>query len=178
MFCPKCGYNNTSEAVFCGKCGYKLPVLNDIGDTKRSNITSNSSERSSNVRAILNEADALDKEYAKTQQQRVQNLLDKTTVQPARQVVRQQPRQISFPTVSPVPQAYYPNQGRICPRCGGVMTIQTVAEKKKAGCFTYFWYILLALTILGLFIVIPLMLRSTVTVSYAVCQNCGYRERI
>lgn len=68
---------------------------------------------------------------------------------------------------------------RICPKCGGAMTIQTVAESKKAGCFTVLLYILLTVTILGILIVIVLVLRKkTETVTYAVCQSCGYRERV
>ena len=68
---------------------------------------------------------------------------------------------------------------KICPRCGGSMTIQTVTEAKKTGCGTILLYILLAVTVLGLLIVIPLALRNkTETVTYSVCQNCGYRTRI
>ena len=67
--------------------------------------------------------------------------------------------------------------GRKCRKCGGLMTIQTVSESRKSGCITYLFYILLALTILGLLIVIPLALRKkTKTVTYAVCQTCGHRE--
>lgn len=67
---------------------------------------------------------------------------------------------------------------RLCPKCNGPMTIQTVTESRKTGCFTIILYILLCLTILGILIVIPLALRrKTETVTYAVCQNCGFRER-
>lgn len=67
---------------------------------------------------------------------------------------------------------------RICPKCGGAMTIQTVVESKKVGCFTILLYILLTVTVLGILIVILLSLRKkTETVTYAVCQSCGYRER-
>ncbi len=75
----------------------------------------------------------------------------------------------------------YDNQkdGMRCPRCGGKMTVQTVAESRKAGCGTIILYILLALTIFGLLIVIPLALRKkTETVTYAVCQNCGYQKTL
>ena len=66
--------------------------------------------------------------------------------------------------------------GRICPRCGGIMTTHIVTESRKTGCGTILLYIILALTILGLFIVIPLALRKkTETVTYAVCQNCGHQ---
>ena len=67
--------------------------------------------------------------------------------------------------------------GRVCPKCGGTMAIQTISESRKAGCFTIILYILLAISILGLFILIPLMLRrKTETVTYAVCQKCGYKK--
>ena len=64
-----------------------------------------------------------------------------------------------------------------CPKCGQhLVQFQTVTESKKAGCFTVILYIILACTIFGLFIVIPLMLRKkTRTVTYAVCQNCGHK---
>lgn len=66
-----------------------------------------------------------------------------------------------------------------CPRCHGHnIQYDTVAESKPVGCFTTILYLLLALTVLGLFIVIPLMLREkTKTVTYAVCQDCGKRWR-
>lgn len=71
------------------------------------------------------------------------------------------------------------NSGRRCPKCGGEMNIQTVSESTGTGCFTVILYIILALTVIGLFILIPLALRKkTETVTYAVCQNCGYKERI
>ena len=69
--------------------------------------------------------------------------------------------------------------GRRCPKCGGLMTIQTVSESRKSGCGTCLLYVLLALTILGLLIIIPLALRKkTTTVTYAVCQSCGHREKL
>ena len=68
---------------------------------------------------------------------------------------------------------------RTCPKCGGDMMIQTVTESRKSGCGTILLYIILALTIFGLLIVIPLALRKkTETVTYAVCQNCGYKFQI
>jgi|GEM_PF-4684471 len=69
--------------------------------------------------------------------------------------------------------------GRRCRKCGGPMTIQTISESRKAGCGTLILYVLLALTIFGLLIVIPLALRKkTETAIYAVCQRCGHREII
>lgn len=68
--------------------------------------------------------------------------------------------------------------GRKCPKCGGTMTFQVVAEHKKAGCGTILFYILLSITILGLLVVIPLLLRNkTNNKTYAVCQSCGYRQK-
>ena len=72
-----------------------------------------------------------------------------------------------------------PPSGKICPRCGGYMMFQTVSESRKSGCGTILLYVLLAITIFGLLIVIPLALRKkTETVTYAVCQNCGYKRQI
>lgn len=67
-----------------------------------------------------------------------------------------------------------------CKKCGSSdIQYQTVSEPRGAGCLTICLYILLACTILGLLIVIPLMLRKkTTTVTYAVCQNCGHRWKV
>lgn len=67
-----------------------------------------------------------------------------------------------------------------CPHCHGTnIQYQTVTESKKTGCLTILLYILLACTILGLLIVIPLALRKkTETVTYAVCQDCGKRWKV
>ena len=67
-----------------------------------------------------------------------------------------------------------------CPKCKSEnITFQTVSEQKSTGCLTVILYILLACTILGLLIVVPLMLRKkTETVTYAVCQNCGHRWKV
>ena len=71
-----------------------------------------------------------------------------------------------------------PQPRNICPKCNGMMIMQTVSESRRAGCGTILLYIILCLTILGILIVIPLALRKkTETVTYAVCQNCGYKER-
>lgn len=69
---------------------------------------------------------------------------------------------------------------RTCSKCHGEnISYQTVTESRKTGCMTMLFYIILALTVLGLFIVIPLLLRrKTETVTYAVCQDCGYRWKI
>lgn len=66
---------------------------------------------------------------------------------------------------------------RVCPRCGGEMQIQTVVEARSGGFLTFLGYFLLCITILGIFILIPLLLRKkTETNTYAVCQNCGYKK--
>ena len=81
---------------------------------------------------------------------------------------------------NPQPAERFGNYGgRTCPRCGGPMTTQIVSESRKSGCGTILLYVLLALTIFGLLIVIPLALRKkTETVTYAVCQRCGYQRTI
>ena len=69
--------------------------------------------------------------------------------------------------------------GHTCPKCGGIMTTQIVTESRKTGCGTILLYVLLALTIFGLLIVIPLALRKkTITVTYSVCQSCGFKRVI
>ena len=67
-----------------------------------------------------------------------------------------------------------------CPWCSSRnIQYQVINESKPMGCFTFLFYLLLALTILGLLIVIPLMLRKkTETHTYAICQSCGRRWRI
>lgn len=64
-----------------------------------------------------------------------------------------------------------------CPKCKGCrIQYQTVVETQPRSFFTIIIYILLACTILGLLIVIPLLLRKrTETVTYAVCQDCGHK---
>ena len=67
-----------------------------------------------------------------------------------------------------------------CPRCGGEnIAVTVVSEDKAMGCMTIVMYVLLALTIFGLLIVIPLMLsKKQETVTYAICQNCGTKWQI
>ena len=69
---------------------------------------------------------------------------------------------------------------RTCSRCQSTqIQYQTVTESRPTGCMTVLWYIFLCLTIFGLLIVIPLMLRKkTNTITYAVCQNCGRRWKV
>ncbi len=68
----------------------------------------------------------------------------------------------------------------VCPKCGNDdVAISTYQESRDVGCFTVALYILLAVTILGLLIVIPLMLRNrSKTVTMCICKNCGNKWRI
>lgn len=69
-----------------------------------------------------------------------------------------------------------PSSPWVCPQCNGPMTLQTVAEREEAGCLTVLLYIILAITILGILVLIPVLLSNhTVTRTYAVCNHCGYR---
>lgn len=65
-----------------------------------------------------------------------------------------------------------------CPRCGSTnVSVQKVSEMKKRGCLSILLLILLALTIVGIPIVIIWVIlrgRKTVTKTYAVCQTCGH----
>jgi predicted Zn-ribbon and HTH transcriptional regulator len=64
-----------------------------------------------------------------------------------------------------------------CPKCQSEnVNVQAVAEIKKRGCLTTLIYIVLACTIVGLIIVIPLIRgQKSKTKTYAICQNCGYK---
>lgn len=72
------------------------------------------------------------------------------------------------------------NQGRFCPKCHGESVVyQTVNEQKKTGCLMVLVYILLAISCIGWLILIPLLVRKKdQTITYAVCQSCGYRWKI
>ena len=64
-----------------------------------------------------------------------------------------------------------------CTYCGSDnVQVQIVAQNKNAGCLTVFLYILLALTIVGIPIMIIILLvkgKKTVNQKFYVCQNCG-----
>lgn len=64
-----------------------------------------------------------------------------------------------------------------CARCGSPnTTVQAISESRGGGCGTLFVYLFLAITVIGIFILIPLLLRKkTTTLSYRVCQSCGHR---
>jgi len=91
------------------------------------------------------------------------------------------PVQQIAPSVNHRPQVNTSHTGiRTCSRCQSTqIQYQTVTESRPTGCMTVLWYIFLCLTIFGLLIVIPLMLRKkTNTITYAVCQNCGRRWKV
>ena len=74
------------------------------------------------------------------------------------------------------PQQIYNDAYAVCPRCGGKMLPQTVAEMKRRGCLTIIFWLLLCVISLG---IIPLIFlirgRKSKTITYMVCQRCGYR---
>lgn len=66
----------------------------------------------------------------------------------------------------------------VCPNCGSNnMQVQAVAEMKKRGCLTILLYIILILIpVIGWIALFCLLRgRKSKTVTYAVCQNCGYK---
>jgi len=68
-----------------------------------------------------------------------------------------------------------------CPKCGNNdIAISTYQETKPRGCLTIVLYLLLALTLLGLLIVIPLLLRGkqSETVTTCICKKCGNKWNI
>lgn len=68
-----------------------------------------------------------------------------------------------------------------CQRCGSKnVQVQAVSEVKSRGCLTVFFYlVLLCIPVLGWIALFFLIKgRKSKTVSYAVCQNCGYRRRL
>jgi uncharacterized OB-fold protein len=66
-----------------------------------------------------------------------------------------------------------------CPKCGGEMQMQAVAETNKRGCLTVLIYIiLLFIPIIGWIALFMLLRgRKSKTVTYAVCQSCGYKGK-
>lgn len=88
------------------------------------------------------------------------------------------PLEVRNPLTEVKPQQTYSTATpqRKCPKCGGNMSVQVVSESRKMGCGTILLYLILALTVFGILIVIPLMLRAkTKTTTYAVCNNCGHK---
>lgn len=68
----------------------------------------------------------------------------------------------------------------VCPRCGSEdISVQVTQEARKMKLSTIILYVILALTIFGLLIVIPLLLRrKSETVTYVVCQSCGHSWKV
>lgn len=82
---------------------------------------------------------------------------------------------------------------KICQRCGSEnLKIETVVESRSAGCFSLI-FSLIFLGILTLFIpvigaiAVPIIIvlilvfifkKRSVTITYATCQNCGFRQRM
>jgi len=69
----------------------------------------------------------------------------------------------------------------VCSKCNSSnIGVQAVAEHKKRGCFSVLLIIILAcIPVLG-WIALFMLLRGgkSKTISYALCQNCGYRWKI
>lgn len=71
--------------------------------------------------------------------------------------------------------------GLVCPKCGSRnVSVQVVEKQKKMGCFASLMWILLAVTIVGLILLlIPALSRKgSKTLTFAVCQNCGHRWKV
>ena len=68
-----------------------------------------------------------------------------------------------------------------CPKCGSNnVQVQAVNELKNRGCFTTLLYIiLLFIPIIG-WIALALLIkgRKSRTVTWMVCQDCGYRQKV
>lgn len=64
-----------------------------------------------------------------------------------------------------------------CPKCGGPVQLQAVSEMKKRGCMAILIYlVLLCIPIIGWIALFMLLRgRKSETVTYAVCQRCGFR---
>ena len=67
----------------------------------------------------------------------------------------------------------------ICPKCGGEMNSQAVAEMQKRGCLLTLLYIcLLFVPVIGWIVLFKLLRgRKSKTVVYHVCQKCGYKKK-
>ena len=69
----------------------------------------------------------------------------------------------------------------VCPKCGsGRVQVQAVSELRKRGCLSVLFYvILLCIPVIGWIALFMLLRgRKSKTVSYAVCQDCGWRWKI
>lgn len=67
-----------------------------------------------------------------------------------------------------------------CPKCGGDMQVQAVAETQKRGCLAVLLYIvLLCIPVIG-WIALFMLLRGkkSKTFTYSVCQSCGFKRKM
>lgn len=68
-----------------------------------------------------------------------------------------------------------------CPKCNSTnVNVQVITEKQQTGCITILFYFMLAITLIGLFVLIPIMLRGKKqnTITLAVCQSCGHQFQL
>lgn len=69
----------------------------------------------------------------------------------------------------------------VCPRCGGDdISISSFSQEVGAGCFTILLYIVLAVTIVGWIILIPILMRKKKSIiqSACVCRRCGHQWKM
>jgi hypothetical protein len=69
----------------------------------------------------------------------------------------------------------------VCKKCGSSnVKVELVAEQQKRGIIkTLFWILLATCTFgIALLIVPALSTKGSKTRKYAVCQDCGHKERI
>ncbi len=68
------------------------------------------------------------------------------------------------------------NKKLYCPNCkSDKISVQMVSEQQRRGFLKVLLYIILACTIIGLILLIPLLRgQKSKTKKYCVCQNCGH----
>lgn len=197
MYCRKCGNMIGNDAAFCVYCGTKMiqeeseqAKAQQAQDAWREQMKQRIADRESEERRLRG--------YASQPRQQTKEMqgkqkcycrycgakIETDSVFCAKCGARtSDDKQIGIAVQVPAViqknnQTYQQRAEVKCQRCGGEVSFQTVTESNEGGCFTVIWYVILTLTIFGLLIVIPLMLRKkTKTVTYAVCQKCGHRTR-
>lgn len=68
-----------------------------------------------------------------------------------------------------------------CAKCGGGnVVIQAVTETEQRGCLNILLWIILAFVTCGIIVLLVPVMRGkkSKTVSYAICQSCGYRRQV
>ena len=160
MFCEYCGKPLANDARFCSGCGHKVSKQEISIPSQRYYCTK--------CNALVPEGTQFCHKCGKVGVPAVFDSSDD---------------QIEYPSYSSATHGSIPvtqSSRHQCPWCSSRnIHYQVINESKPMGCFTFLFYLLLALTILGLLIVIPLMLRKkTETHTYAICQSCGRRWRI